>query len=71
VTGLARSEVPGVDDNSVGHVGCFVGTGFGLFGGPAQGLTLERQATRVMQQPIQDGIGDRGVTDPTVPVLDG
>jgi len=35
VTGLARSEVLGVDDNSVGHVGCFVGTGFGLFGGPA------------------------------------
>jgi hypothetical protein len=48
VTGLARSEVLGVDDNSVGHVGCFVGTGFGLFGGPAQGLTLERYAMRVM-----------------------
>jgi hypothetical protein len=34
VTGLARSEVLDVDDNSVGHDGCLVGTGFGLFGGP-------------------------------------
>lgn len=35
VTGLARSEVLGVDDNSVGHDGRLVGTGFGLFGGAA------------------------------------
>ena len=48
VTGLARSEVLGVDDNSVGHVGCFVGTGFGLFGDSAQRLTLKHYAMRVM-----------------------
>jgi hypothetical protein len=48
VTGLARSEVLSVDDNSVGHVGCLVGTGFGLFGGPTQGLTFEREAMSVM-----------------------
>jgi hypothetical protein len=40
VTGLARSEVLGVDDNSVGHDGCLVGTGFGLLCGSAQRLAL-------------------------------
>ena len=48
VTGLARGEVLGVDDNSVGHVGCLVGTGFGLFGDSAQRLTLKHYAMRVM-----------------------
>ena len=49
VTGLSRGKVLSVDDNSVGHVGRFVGTGFGLFGGPTQGLTLECQAMSVME----------------------
>ena len=35
VTGLARGEVLSVDDNSVGHDGCFVGTSFGFLGGAA------------------------------------
>ena len=48
MTGLARGEVLGVDDNSVGHVGCLVGTGFGLFGDSAQRLTLKHYAMRVM-----------------------
>jgi hypothetical protein len=26
---------------------------------------------RVVQEPIEDGVGDRGVTDPAVPVLYG
>ncbi len=25
----------------------------------------------VMQEPVQDGIGDRGVADPAMPVFDG
>jgi hypothetical protein len=35
----------------------------------AQRLTLEREAVTARQQPIEDGVGDRCIADPRVPVL--
>ena len=42
-----------------------------LGGGLSQAVALERQPMRVMHQPVQDGVGDGGIGDHLVPVLDG
>ena len=38
---------------------------------PAARRPLEVEAMRLGQEPIEDGVGDRGVADPAVPVIDG
>src|SRR5436190_23436455 len=51
-------------------VGALVVKLLALGGGFAEALALEREPVGIVHEPIEDGVGDGGIADDLVPVLD-
>ncbi len=67
VTGLTESLCVGVSVRQRSRWG----VGFGFSGrSPAHGFALERDAMGAVDETVEDGIGDGGIVEPGVPVLD-
>ncbi len=56
---------------SLGVVGVKLAAFAGFFRWFAQGLAVEREAVRGVHEAVEDGIGDCGIDDHLVPMIDG
>ena len=55
---------------SWGHAACLSVKSGAFGGGLAQAFAVEREPVRVVHEPVEDGVGDGGIGDHLVPVLD-